>query len=87
MKDFKDKVAVVTGAASGIGRALAGKCAQEGMKVVLADVEERALKGGHTWHPLFCAPHAGTRQRGPYRQHGLLRWPGIEFKPGHVQGE
>src|SRR6266516_5048205 len=44
MKDFQDKVAVVTGAASGIGRALAGKSAQEGMKVVLADVEESALK-------------------------------------------
>jgi NAD(P)-dependent dehydrogenase (short-subunit alcohol dehydrogenase family) len=44
MKDFQDKVAVVTGAASGIGRALAEKSAQEGMKVVLADVEEGALK-------------------------------------------
>jgi len=44
MKDFQDKVAVVTGAASGIGRALAEKSAQEGMKVVLADVEESALK-------------------------------------------
>ncbi len=44
MKDFQDKVAVVTGAASGIGRALAERCAQEGMKVVLADVEESALK-------------------------------------------
>ncbi len=44
MKDFQNKVAVVTGAASGIGRALAGKSAQEGMKVVLADVEESALK-------------------------------------------
>ena len=44
MKDFQGKVAVVTGAASGIGRALAGKSAQEGMKVVLADVEESALK-------------------------------------------
>src|SRR5213079_1196074 len=44
MKDFYYKVAVVTGAASGIGRALAGKSAQEGMKVVLADVEESALK-------------------------------------------
>ncbi len=44
MKDFQGKVAVVTGAASGIGRALAGKSAQEGMKVVLADVEERTLK-------------------------------------------
>jgi NAD(P)-dependent dehydrogenase (short-subunit alcohol dehydrogenase family) len=44
MKDFQGKVAVVTGAASGIGRALAAKSAQEGMKVVLADVEARALK-------------------------------------------
>src|SRR5439155_3353594 len=44
MKDFQGKVAVVTGAASGIGRALAGKSAQERMKVVLADVEESALK-------------------------------------------
>lgn len=44
MKDFQGKIAVVTGAASGIGRALAEKSAQEGMKVVLADVEEQALK-------------------------------------------
>jgi NAD(P)-dependent dehydrogenase (short-subunit alcohol dehydrogenase family) len=44
MKDFQEKVAVVTGAASGIGRALAKKSAQAGMKVVLADVEEQALK-------------------------------------------
>jgi NAD(P)-dependent dehydrogenase (short-subunit alcohol dehydrogenase family) len=43
MKDFRDKVAVVTGAASGIGRAIAERCAQEGMKVVLADVEVEAL--------------------------------------------
>jgi len=43
MKDFKGKVAVITGAASGIGRALAERCAREGMKVVLADIEKRAL--------------------------------------------
>jgi NAD(P)-dependent dehydrogenase (short-subunit alcohol dehydrogenase family) len=43
MKAFQGKVAVVTGAASGIGRALAERCAQEGMKVVLADIEEQAL--------------------------------------------
>jgi NAD(P)-dependent dehydrogenase (short-subunit alcohol dehydrogenase family) len=43
MKEFKGKVAVVTGAASGIGRAIAERCAQEGMNVVLADVEEPAL--------------------------------------------
>ena len=44
MEDFQGKVAVVTGGASGIGRALAEKSAQEGMKVVLADVEASALK-------------------------------------------
>ena len=43
MKEFQGKVAVVTGAASGIGRALAERCAKEEMKVVLADIEEPAL--------------------------------------------
>jgi NADP-dependent 3-hydroxy acid dehydrogenase YdfG len=43
MKDYKDKVAVITGAASGIGRAIAERCAQEGMKVVIADIETEAL--------------------------------------------
>ena len=43
MKDFKDKVAVITGAASGIGRAIAERCAQEGMKVVLAGINETNL--------------------------------------------
>ena len=42
MRDFEGKVAVVTGAASGIGRALAQRFAEEGMKVVLADVEATA---------------------------------------------
>lgn len=43
MKEFTGRVAVVTGAASGIGRAMATRFAGEGMKVVLADVEQRAL--------------------------------------------
>jgi NAD(P)-dependent dehydrogenase (short-subunit alcohol dehydrogenase family) len=43
MHEFSGKVAVVTGAASGIGRALAERSAREGMKVVLADVDEPAL--------------------------------------------
>jgi len=43
VKRFRDKVAVVTGAASGIGRALAGLCAEEEMKIVLADIEGKAL--------------------------------------------
>jgi NAD(P)-dependent dehydrogenase (short-subunit alcohol dehydrogenase family) len=44
MKEFKDRVAVITGGASGNGRALADRFAEEGMKVVLADVEEKALR-------------------------------------------
>ena len=43
MKSFKGKVAVVTGAASGIGRALAVYSAQKEMKIVLADIEQSAL--------------------------------------------
>ena len=44
MKEFKGKVAVITGAASGIGRALAEKCAHEGMKVVISDIDEKGLR-------------------------------------------
>ena len=44
MFDLEGKVAVITGGASGIGRAVAEKAAAEGMKVVLADIEETALK-------------------------------------------
>ena len=43
MDDFAGRVAVVTGAASGIGRGLARHAAREGMRVVLADVEATAL--------------------------------------------
>jgi NAD(P)-dependent dehydrogenase (short-subunit alcohol dehydrogenase family) len=44
MRDLEGKVAVITGGASGIGRAVAERAAAEGMKVVLADIEEGALK-------------------------------------------
>ena len=43
MKDLEGKVAVVTGAASGLGRAMALAFAAEGMNVGLADVDEKGL--------------------------------------------
>jgi len=43
VKHFKGKVAVITGAASGIGHAMGRCCAAKGMHVVLADVEREAL--------------------------------------------
>ncbi|MFW9825247.1 MAG: SDR family NAD(P)-dependent oxidoreductase [Candidatus Thorarchaeota archaeon] len=43
MKEFKNKVVVITGAASGIGLGIARRAAKERMKLVLADIEKDAL--------------------------------------------
>ena len=48
MKEFKGKVAVITGAASGIGRGIAERCVSEGMNVVLADIDEANLTKAET---------------------------------------
>src|SRR3972149_11600719 len=53
MERLEGKVAVVTGAASGIGLGLATRFAEGGMKVVLADIEAPALE----------AAVAGLKQR------------------------
>ncbi|RWG03096.1 glucose 1-dehydrogenase [Mesorhizobium sp.] len=42
------KVAIVTGASSGIGRAIAQRYAQDGAKVVVADTREEPIEGGET---------------------------------------
>ena len=44
MKEFKDKVAVITGGASGLGLEIARLAAKKGMKLVISDIEEHALK-------------------------------------------
>ena len=43
MQNFQDKVAVITGAASGIGKAMAQRFAAEGMRLALADIEPQPL--------------------------------------------
>ncbi len=45
MKDLKDKVVVITGAASGIGLEMARAFGREGAKLVLADINAAALEG------------------------------------------
>ena len=46
MQQLKDKVAIVTGASSGIGRAIARHFAAEGASVVIADRSETPVEGG-----------------------------------------
>jgi NAD(P)-dependent dehydrogenase (short-subunit alcohol dehydrogenase family) len=45
MKDLRGKTAFITGGASGIGLAMAEAFGRQGMNVMLADIEARALEG------------------------------------------
>jgi NAD(P)-dependent dehydrogenase (short-subunit alcohol dehydrogenase family) len=60
MQHFQERVAVITGAASGIGRGLARRCAKEGMRVVLADIEESALAASEAELRAMGAPVLGV---------------------------
>jgi NAD(P)-dependent dehydrogenase (short-subunit alcohol dehydrogenase family) len=54
MAMLADKVAIVTGASSGIGRAIALRYATEGASVVLADLREDPIEGGELTLDLIC---------------------------------
>jgi NAD(P)-dependent dehydrogenase (short-subunit alcohol dehydrogenase family) len=70
MKNFDNKVAVITGGASGLGREFANTAAGLGMKLVLADVQQDALdkakaelRGGRAprcW-PMICDVRKGEQ--------------------------
>ncbi|NPC97477.1 SDR family oxidoreductase [Nocardioides sp. zg-DK7169] len=57
MRTLDDKVVVITGAASGIGRALAAECARHGSLLALSDVDEAGLA-----ETVRLAGSAGARQ-------------------------
>ncbi len=44
MKSFKDQVAIITGAASGLGLAIAGRLSAEGVKLALLDLNSEGLQ-------------------------------------------
>ncbi len=52
---LKDRAAIVTGAASGIGRAIALAYAAEGARVLVADLREEPLEGGNPTHAAIAA--------------------------------
>jgi NAD(P)-dependent dehydrogenase (short-subunit alcohol dehydrogenase family) len=59
MKDFQGKTAVITGAASGIGRALSLDFARRGMNIVAADIESgtlEAVRGEIEEEGVMCLP-------------------------------
>jgi NAD(P)-dependent dehydrogenase (short-subunit alcohol dehydrogenase family) len=56
MKRLQGKTALITGASSGIGRAIARKFADEGATLLLMDVTEEVVEGGEPTHKILGVP-------------------------------
>ncbi len=56
MKRLSGKTALITGASSGIGRAIAKKFQDEGAQLLLMDITEAAVEGGEPTHKILNVP-------------------------------
>ncbi len=77
-----DKVAIVTGASSGIGRAIAASFAAEGATVVIADVVEEPLEGGDSTLELIRKSGATA----VFERTDVSRWDDIDRLIGATVG-
>ncbi len=56
MKRLAGKMALITGASSGIGRAIATKFREEGAELLLMDITEQVVEGGEPTHKILDVP-------------------------------
>jgi glucose 1-dehydrogenase len=71
---LEGKIAVITGASSGIGRAIAVGFAREGAQVTIADVTEQPIEGGPTTVDLIARADAHA----DYERTDISRWEDVD---------